>query len=172
METRIKYTAASQTDEDTIRTREALANIPLSQKLLRAGYKPITKNQLRERFCCGQLTGKAREKAIKHLLTKRGGTTKNIDCPYDGYVRYSRFFTEDYSRYSVYDIDITPYDFYVGDVLPDRCLRSIKTAQGFGVKDFGIVTCVEKKDPIIVGFMGNTYPECINQPMFEIDFWE
>ena len=42
-------------------------DMPPAQRLLRAGFKQVTAEEMRERFCCDAITKKYNEKLISYL---------------------------------------------------------------------------------------------------------
>ena len=170
----------TNTEIETIRLLEE--DIPLGQRILSAGYKVITKEQLEERFCCDKITEGERQKAValleekikiyrnSHWWRKRAHIT--FKDRYD-YIFISNgwetFKTSEH--YLTCQLEDRPLDDYVADKIPDRCLIQVKKARSLGIIYFNVVYPVLKKrqlkDPIIVGSTNDNF-----DPMYEIDFWE
>ena len=75
-----------------------------------------------------------------------------------------------YYKTNLIEIKFEALGKYIGDIIPDRCIESIKEARKLGCKHFHVVTTQEKvyDDPIIIA----TEKQKLEEPYFEIDMWE
>jgi hypothetical protein len=159
-------------------------DLPLGQRLLKAGYKVITMEQLEKRFCCDKITGieieKAKEKIAQNVKKFRQShwwrrkalkkivvaTRYNIieAKNWDGSCKFQE-------KYKNCILETKPIDDFVANVIPERCLISLKKARQIGMSHFNVIYPVmdrsRLKDPVIVGASNDKF-----DPMYEIDFWE
>lgn len=175
---------------------EELKKWPLGQALLKAGFKPITKEQMRERFACDAIEKRANvelkakaEKEGKEFMDERdgfgsGGTLMAIPRTIETLqARHERLRKRLRTKPKeiVYGVECTveheSLNSYVQEEIPERCLGSVLLAIELGVPKqqlfvaYPMLAEVKQEDPIIIAEIvgkGNG----TNIILMEIDFWE
>ena len=196
-----------QTVKETIESiteafSESMPSVPVAQRLLRAGFKKITKEQIRERLSCDLIEAKANRvlyDKFKLSLKDKDVPIEVIlkkDTPYWGYRINDSLGS--YARYDstpIYacEVEMKPLNEYVEEVIPDRVLDSIASAHSHGATDFKVAYPVLSND---TGTAKKEYATDIDkagkpkkqiplpetkdpivvaifgESMIEIDFWE
>jgi hypothetical protein len=171
-------------------------DVPLLQRLLRKGYKVVTIEQLKERFCIDKIAEEMNSKNIEKLIEK---------YKVQGYKKF-KVEKASYGRLNLYaskwwpwigpensgykegiprlqgNINLCDINLLT-DNIPDRCLVSMKKAKEIGLTEFVAATPVVEqrrmKDPVLLGVIkeideerSNLKHTYYNKVYVEIDMWE
>lgn len=154
-------------------------NLPLGQSLLAMGFKPVTIDQLRERFGY-----EAIETAENHELKKKEldaffvrnnisdeGREKyylkiSLQNSDRWYVKRKNYFGDEteYTFYTFrYRLESKSLEDYMDDVIPEQVLKNIEVAKKFGVVSFYIAYFVYRNkirtNKVALGVVGENHVE-------------
>lgn len=145
-------------------------DIPIGQKALRAGIKAITYDELFLRLGANAI----KEKRVKDLKEK-GYVVSSQDIKLNAETKKRTVITYNTPKskqvsqeYLDLRLELIPFEEYIDDIIPSRCLGSVKKAKEIGLENFKVVSLkagsVTALDPIIISIFG--------ERLFEIDLWE
>jgi hypothetical protein len=168
------------------------ANLPLGQKLIKAGFPAITEKELYERLGCEEIARLANQEVKSKAVASLNEFRKRrfsffrytlTESSERFYVAKHFFFEEvdvrsrprnyvDWELKQECRVDFCSIESYVQQEIPDACLDRVDKAKELGLKNFFVAfpKLRPKKDPIIVGRLEQS---CVPHPsaMFFVAEW-
>ena len=164
--------------EELVKEKKQLIDLkrPAIQNLLIVGFKGVTREQLYDRFACGQITKRLKNQREKEIEEKYGP-------------KFSSFFGVKKCRWPHHfdllsefpsktcTVKMGALNGYADGIIPDRCYKTLSLAKECGAKNFQVarpvIEDIATLDPVIVA----RFPEAIDQGhqafrYIEIDMWE
>jgi len=153
--------------------------MPIGQRVIGGGFKPVTFDSLCFRFDCKGITKVEMDKAAEKLLNKKELFKRKrhrLDFRHPGIVMYNWLWNGegwDQEKYDQCIIKSVPIDSYPQPI-PSKCLLSAEKARDLGVGSFyvaySVLGTVQSSYSVILGCLPCESTEKYTT-LFEIDSW-